>query len=350
MTILFCGKFNPDYNRTRIIIEGLRQLGTEVLLYPYPRKRQVNKPELKKFISRSDLLFLPSFTHTDVPFIRRMTSKPILFDPLISRYLSKVYDYQSISRYSPRAYKNYLKDSRSLAAADLILADTQAHKNYYSRYYKTDPAKIKVVPVGVISEDYYPISTGKKPGNKLKVGFYGSFIPLHGIDIILKAAEILKDDKDIYFSLIGDGILMKEMKELSQKMKLKNLEFPGWINYENLNKEINTFDIALGIFGSSIKAKMVIPNKIFHYAACEKAIISMESDAIREIFTNQENILLSDNSPQALANAILSLKSENLRKKIAENAHKIVIDEYNEKKTATQILEFVNPYLSGIGL
>lgn len=345
MTILFCGKFNPLYNRTRIIIKGLEKTGIEVLVYAWNRKKHINKAELKNLLSKADVVFLPSFTHTDLPFVRRLTQKPILFDPLISRYLSKVFDYKTISKYSPRAYKNFLKDSRSLNAANLIISDTLAHKNYYVDKFGIDPEKIKVVPVGVISEDFFPVQFKRKLSTKLTVGFYGSFIPLHGVDILVKAAEILKDDTDIQFRLIGEGVLMKKILTLVEERQLTNIEFTGWTEYDDLNEEINKFDIALGIFGSSLKAKMVIPNKIFHYAACEKAIISMESDGIREIFTDNKNIILTKNNPKDLASAIIRLKDKTLRQRISAECRTLVKENYNEIKIARSIMDFIFDYL-----
>lgn len=349
MKILLCGKFDPSYNRTRILIEGFRQSGIDLSIFTYPRKRKADIKKLKKVLEDTDYIFLPSFTHTDLPFIRRLSSKPIIFDPLISRYLSKVFDYKTISKYSIRAYKNYLKDSRSLKKADLIISDTLSHKHYFMEKFKVPAEKIKVVPIGVIKNDFFPININKRNTPKLVVGFYGSFIPLHGIDIVLKAAGILKNDHQIIFRLIGDGILMKEMVMLAKTLELSNVEFVGWKKYEELNEEINKFDIALGIFGSSIKASMVIPNKIYHYSAAGKAVITMKSDAINEVFSDNINILLCDNKEDSLADAILKLKDEKLRENLGTKAHQLVVNEYNELKIAGLVIEFIKNQSKGIG-
>ncbi|MFW5821524.1 MAG: glycosyltransferase, partial [Bacteroidota bacterium] len=341
MRILLTGKFDPEYNRTKIIIKGLEDLGVELKIMPYTRKYKLNKKELRMETEKADWIFLPSFTHTDVPFIRKMTAKPIIFDPLISRYLSKVFDYKAVSRYSPRAYKNFLKDSRSLLRSDIILADTFCHKKYYEEKFSVNPGKIKVLPIGVITKDFYPLQ--EKPDNleNITVGFYGSFIPLHGIDIIIEAAKELSRYRNINFRILGNGILFREMKDLAEKQKLNNIEFPGYVRYPKLNYEINNFDIALGIFGSSLKASMVIPNKLFHYAACQVPVISMESDAVKEIFSHNENIHLCSPSPASLAEAILKLQNKDYRKKIARNAGKLIRENYNEKRIGKMFMDIL---------
>lgn len=343
MKILFTGHFDPDYNRTKVIIKGLSSLGVEVNLFPFTKKKKPDLERLKKEINKSDWIFMPSFTHTDLPFIKRISSKPIIFDPLISRYLSKVFDYKTVWKYSPRAYKNYLKDKRAFNRSDLILADTASHKDYFVSKFGVDPNIVRVAPIGVISEDFFPIKVEPVDRSKIIVGFYGSFIPLHGIEVIIGAAEILRENKNIVFKLIGDGILFSKMKKMAVDKSLDNIDFTGWKPYSELNIEINNFDIALGIFGESLKARMVIPNKLYHYAACKKAIISRKSDAITEIFDHDQNITLCEPNPEGLASAIKSLSNKYERNRIAKNAHELITKEYNEVKIAENILEFMRP-------
>ncbi|MCK4923067.1 MAG: glycosyltransferase [Bacteroidales bacterium] len=348
MRILFTGNFDPEYNRTRVIISGLKSLGVEINIFRFPKKKKPDRKKLLDAIEKTDWIFLPSFTHTDLPFIRNISLKPIIFDPLISRYLSKVFDYKSVWRFSPRAYKNYLKDSRALKRADLILADTLSHKNYFTEKFNVPSEKIRVAPIGVITNDFFPIKVKGGDRNKIIVGFYGSFIPLHGIDVIINTAEILKAHKHIKFRLIGNGILFSKMQKMAEKKFLQNIDFVGWKPYSELNEEINNFDIALGIFGQSKKANMVIPNKLFHYAACEKVIISRKSDAITEIFDHDQNISLCEPNPHGLASAILAIGNISERTRIAKKGRELILKDYNQKKIAENILQFIKDYSKGI--
>jgi glycosyltransferase involved in cell wall biosynthesis len=76
-----------------------------------------------------------------------------------------------------------------------------------------------------------------------------------------------------------------------------------------LPQRIASYDIALGIFGTTAKAPLVIPNKIFHYAACAKPIVTIDTPAIREVFTDDVNIKLIPPSEIALAETISKLVS-----------------------------------------
>lgn len=332
MRILVAGDFEPDYNRTKIILDGLRTIpAVSLSFYNYKEKSKWHFAALRKACKDADVIFLPSFTHQDVAMIKLLSGKPVLFDPLISRYLSKVFDYKKVNRFSPRALKNYLKDKISMQMADLVICDTSCHRDYYHTTFNIPLHKLHVVPVGV-NTDEFPPSPPLPDHVTFVAGFYGGFIPLQGTRMIVEAARILKDHADIHFRLIGNGFEFKVIEQSVQTYQLSNITLPGWVAYDQLAAEMNNFDICLGIFGETLKADLVIPNKIFHYAALEKAIITKASPAIREVFEDGKNILLSENTPEAIAEKILLLKNNiRLRQQLAQGAYETICMKYNHR-------------------
>lgn len=340
MNILFAGDFEPGYNRTKIIIDGLRaQPGVTLSFYNYKEKSKWNFPALRKACKAADVIFLPSFTHQDVLMIKWLSGKPLIFDPLISRYMSKVFDYKKVGKYSPRAFKNYLKDKISMSMADLVVCDTHAHLQYFHDTFNIPENKMHVLPVGVNTDDFKPAPV-QHPQNTFIAGFYGGFIPLQGTRMIIEAAKVLQPHTDIQFRLIGDGFEFKKVQQLAKDYGLDNVSFLGWVNYDKLAEEVNAFDICLGIFGETMKADAVIPNKIFHYAALQKAIITKNAPAIREIFEDGRDIILSENTATAIAEKILLLKNDPvLRAAVAEQGYRKIVTGYNHKVIGKSLYE-----------
>jgi glycosyltransferase involved in cell wall biosynthesis len=336
MKILFTGNYDPTYNRTQVILSGLKKrTDVELLERPYANE----SPSAEDF-RWADCVFLPSFTHADVAAVKKKTNKPLIFDPLISKYLTKVYDYKQISPWSPRAYKNFLKDRKPMRAADLLLADTEAHAEYYSRTFKIAKSKIKVLPIGANTGEFFPGNISDS--SSFKVGFYGGFIPLQGTDVILRAAKLLEHEEDIKFELLGDGFEFKKMLSLLAQLELKNTELPGWVKSTELNARMNSFDLCLGIFGKSEKSNIVIPNKLFHYGAKRIPFITKHSSAIAEVFTNGLDCITCENDAEDLAQNILRLKNDSkLRFKLAEAVFKLVSEQYNEDKIANRFVEIL---------
>lgn len=340
MKILVAGDFEPDYNRTKIILDGLRAIpAVSLSFYNYKEKSKWNFAALRNACKEADVIFLPAFTHQDVAAIKILSGKPILFDPLISRYLSKVFDYKKVSRFSPRALKNYLKDRISMQLADLVICDTSCHRDYYHRTFHIPLHKLHVVPVGVNTDEFPPApALGER--DTFVVGFYGGFIPLQGTRMIVETARLLREHADIHFRLIGNGFEYKVIQQSVQSYQLGNITLPGWVAYDQLAVEMNNFDVCLGIFGETLKADLVIPNKIFHYAALEKAIISKASPAIREIFEDGKDILLTENTAAAIAEKILLLKNNrSLRAKLAQGAYETIRTKYNHRAIGQRVYE-----------
>jgi glycosyltransferase involved in cell wall biosynthesis len=344
MRVLVTGNYDPSYNRTQILLKGLKNSSDiAVTELPIPCFKDLDKNKFKQLANNSDFIYLPPFTHESVKKIKRLTNKPIIFDPLISKYLTKVFDYKQVSKYSPRAFKNYLKDKIPLQQSDLIIADTEMHKNYFVSKFKIDPKKIVILPIGADVSQFKPEDKINRP--TFNVGFYGGFIPLQGVSHIIEAAKLLENEKDIQFNLIGTGFELEKIKSLVDKLNLKNVNFLGWIDYKQLPIELNKFDICMGIFGNTPKADLVIPNKIYHYAALGKCTITKETEAIKEVFTNNTNIVLSSNNASEIAQHILNLKKNPATyHKIGNGAKNLIQNHYNQNKIAEKFIHILNNF------
>ena len=225
----------------------------------------------------------------------------------------------------------YCLDYFECLLSDKIILDTNTHIKYFNIKFNLRKKKFRRILVG--AEPIFSISNNavKRSGNaeKLRVGFWGTYIPLHGIEFIIKAADVLKDDKRIVFSLLGRGQTYKKNVELARSLKLNNIEFNDLIPLKELPDFIAKCDIALGIFGKGEKALCVIPNKIFEAIQMKVPIITSNTPAINELFTHRKNILLCEIAdPKSISEGILELvNNEDLRMKIADNAYQL----YREK-------------------
>jgi len=336
MNILFAGKAGFDYNRTKVLYEGLIKMqNINVQIFKLKSKTKFDKQKFAEITKNIDFIYVPPFRFRDAGFFKKHTKIPIIFDPLVSVFLTRVVDYKQYWK----APQKFIADFFNFRKCDILIADTQHHKDYFSSMFKISKKDIFVLPIGVDTQKFIP-NVVKKKDNKFHVGFYGSFIPLQGIFKIIETAKLLQRNVDIVFEIIGDGHFYKKAKQLSQKYNLKNINFLGRISYEKLPEYINNFDIALGIFGDSLKADIVIPNKIYHYAAQKKCIITKETKGIKELFKNNKNIVLCSNEPKDIAEKILFLKNNNdFAERIANNAYDLVSTNYNEIKIAETFLQ-----------
>ncbi len=337
--ILVTGKnIDINYNRTRVLIKGLEMSGYEVAVLNYQKKDKTTAGKIKALSGEAAFTFLPSFSHKSVNFVKKHSLAPVVFDPLISKFMTYVLDYKKYSKWSYEGIRTYFRDKLALKKADFLIFDTVEHQQYFLEKYRLDKATTGVVYLGCNNHDFYKIK--KEPHAEFIVGFVGGFIPLQGVMKILKAASLLRDQKEIIFKFIGEGHDLEKAKKFVFENQLSNVHFLNHIQYEKVNQYINQYDICLGIFGDSIKTQVVIPNKIFNYASCGKSIITMDTPAIRECFTHKENIYLVDGSPESISKAILNLKENGeLKLKLERNVYDLALKKFDELSIAKTFLD-----------
>jgi glycosyltransferase involved in cell wall biosynthesis len=84
-----------------------------------------------------------------------------------------------------------------------------------------------------------------------------------------------------------------------------------WIEYEDLPAAYQSAGCALGIFGTSDKARRVIPNKAYQALACGAPLITGDTPAARELLADgRDALLVPTGDPAALAAAVRRLAAE----------------------------------------
>ncbi len=178
--------------------------------------------------------------------------------------------------------------------------------------------------------------------NGFSVLFYGSYIPLQGVKYIIKAAKILEEHREIEFKLVGNGQTMKGNRKLAEELKAGNIEFiDRRVPIEEIPGYIAKADLCLGIFGDTPKTLRVIPNKVYEAIAMAKPVITADTPAIHELFTDGENILLCRVADaESLAERILEIKNDGeLRARIARGAGELFDKRCRPQVIAKELLQ-----------
>lgn len=238
--------------------------------------------------------------HLDLPAARRVArGRPVVFNPLVSLADTLVGDRGRFRRGSPAARALEAIDRRAFGAADLVVADTEAHTPLFR---SLGARRVEVCLVGAEERLFTP-GWAHPPGDALTALFVGKLIPLHGLETILAAARLAPE---LRFRVVGSG----QLRPLLDRPP-PNVEHIDWIDYELLPAELCRASCALGIFGTSAKAARVIPNKAFQALACGTPLVTADTPAARELLRDGESALLvPPGDPPALAAALRRLASD----------------------------------------
>lgn len=310
--VLFITTKQLDYIRNSQEITILRESADSVTVIGSNHKKYLFRL-VKVFSSllvcrmrKYDTVFIGFAPQLVLPFFYwKMKRQHIVIDFFISLYDTMVMDRKRFKSESFFARILHYFDRITIAHADEIIADTQAHGNYFIREFNADREKIHVLYLEADQKIYYPRAMEKPQQltNKYVVLYFGSILPLQGVDTIMEAITLCQSESDIHFIVIGP------VPEQSRK-NIKNTEFIDYLPQTRLAEEIAKADLCLaGHFNASIeKASRTIPGKAYIYEAMNKEMILGENPANHELFMeDSKHHFVPMGNPKALADKIKSL-------------------------------------------
>lgn len=343
MRILCWGTYDTSKPRARLLLKGLRLAGVVVdechvdIWQGVVDKSQVRGLRQRLGIATRWLLSYPRLAwrlarapRPDVVLvgfpgildmlvaapIARLRRIPLVWDMFMSLYDTVVEDRRMLPQGGVAAKLLHALERFALRRADLIFLDTQAHARRIETLFGLATGSAGAVWVGAETEHFHadtihdtavraPVDSSGR--SQLRVLFYGQFIPLHGIETIVQAAQLTRGES-IEWQLIGKGQEADRIKALLTEQPLPKLHWEAWVDYAQLHQHIADADVCLGIFGASEKAASVIPNKVFQIVAMGKPLITRDSPAIREMLDDAPPCvsLVPAGDAQALANAVRS--------------------------------------------
>jgi len=323
------GGHHRGYPRSGVIVSGLRRIGvpvTECTVSPRlksPRRYPALIRAYHRLQGDFDVLFVPEFRHKDVPLawaLARWSGKLCVFDPLVSRYDTRVHDRGDVDVRGMQAWHNLNLDRLSLSLPDLALADTLEHAHYFRERLAAPDARVRVLPVGYDDELFRPtLPSDDRDG--VRVLFYGSYLPLHGVDVIVDAALRLRGERGIRFELIGGGQTFDEVTRRLRDERPGNVSVEARVDAATLPARIAQASICLGIFGHTAKAARVVPNKVYQCMGMGRAVITADTPAVREFFEPGRHVeLVPASDGAALARTIAGLAREPARRQAMGDA------------------------------
>jgi len=164
-----------------------------------------------------------------------------------------------------------------------------------------DPARISVVPNGVVLDRYVPRDPlAVDPQAPLVLGFVGFVRSWHGLDAVVAAiaeqAGAGAGGRRLCLTVIGDGPARADLEQQARRLGVSDqVRFTGVVDHAEVPAMLRAFDIAL-------QPKVVAyasPLKIFDYMAAGCAIVAPDQPNIREILENERTALLFDPNDSA---------------------------------------------------
>ncbi len=175
--------------------------------------------------------------------------------------------------------------------------------------------------------------------DKFAVVYAGIHGIAQGLEVLVDAAEIIKEEKEIQIVFIGEGpekpMLMNRVKE----KKLENVTFLPMQHKKDMPKIIASMDATVVPLKKLDIFKGALPSKMFENLASEIPIVlAVEGEAENLINSAKAGIVVEPENSKEIAEAILRLyKDKELREKLGENGREYAIRNFSREAIARKL-------------
>ncbi len=307
---------------------------------------------LKAFnLQKPDIIIVTSpslFTGISALLLSKMKSVPFVFEvrdlwpesAVATGVLNNKHLIKILYSLEKSLYKNAKK----------IIALTPAFKKDIEKRFPEYAGKIEVITNAAdfdlmqpgIKENWVREKYGWK--DKKVFAYFGAHGLANDLMQVLEVAKSLKNDPEIHFVLIGDGMQKSMLKEKAEEYKLDNIQFIDSISKNEVADYINAADIGMAILKKTDTFKTVYPNKVFDYMACKRPVLvtidgitrKLIKDADCGLYAEPENM---EDFKKVVAK-FCNMNEEEL-KTLGENGFSFVKENFDREKLAKKYIDII---------
>jgi len=253
-------------------------------------------------------------------------------------YIKKGFFYHLAEKWEKRCYKQ----------AQKILVNSLAIFEELKNSKGVPSSKLEFIPNGADLEFFKEINNSNKINEEynIKDKFIVLYTGLLGFaqapEVMIDAAKILENNKDIVFLIVGGGPLKKDLESKIKDLELDNVVLTGQRPREEMPVFVSRGDICLVPYKNSSTFQKNVPSKMFDYMASGKPIIiNLEGAASDIIIKAQAGLVVEPENALALAKTIEQLYNNRFLRKKMGNSGKVYVEKHYDKKKISKQLEII---------
>jgi len=180
--------------------------------------------------------------------------------------------------------------------------------------------------------------------DKKVFAYFGAHGVANDLMQIIEVAHKMRDNQDIQFVLIGDGMQKTMLQEKAKEYHLNNLEFIDSVPKHEVVDYINAVDICMAILKKTDTFKTVYPNKVFDYMSCKKPVVVTIDGITRALIEKADCGLYSPpENIDDFENCIKQYSEMNTEKlaQLGNNGFTCVKENFDREKLAEKYIEVI---------
>ncbi len=180
--------------------------------------------------------------------------------------------------------------------------------------------------------------------NQFIVYFGGLLGYAQGLEVILNAANRLKDYPDIKFAIVGEGPEKEKLLLLKKELNLTNVTFFPGVSKAEIIGIIDSTDVSIIPLRKIALFKGAIPSKIFEILYLKKPILLGVDGEAKDLFikNGKAGIAFEPENDKELADAVCKLFNDRSQIPVmGQNGSEYVQTYFNREKIATDFWQFI---------
>ena len=288
--VLHLAVVDPDYPRNARLRGYLEAHGVEVVVV----RAHVHGSALQRHLRQArdgwragrgfDAVVLSEFSlhFVWISWLLARRSRALhVVDVLVGMHETEVGDWQRVDRGGAKARVLRAWDRLALLASDVALTDTAPRAERFTAV-TAGRRTVHALPVGAPAWDWR--GDPAVPGDRLRVLYYGNYLPLHGVDVLVDGVAQARRRASVHLTLVGDGGLRPEVeRRVRERLPDEAVTFVDRCPATALPGLIAASDVVAGVFGSSDKAAEVVANKVWQGLAAGRTVLTRESPALADL-------------------------------------------------------------------
>ncbi len=165
------------------------------------------------------------------------------------------------------------------------------------------------------------------------VGYIGTTGMAHGLETILEAADLSRDEPSIRYLIMGEGAKRKELEAKAAEMQLDNLIFKNFVPHEEVAQYLSAMDMSIVHLKADPLFKTVIPSKIFEAMALGLPTIhAVEGESAEIVGRAGSGVCVPSGDAQTIADNVKRLSHEPETLKVMSAAGMKHVQEFYDRR------------------
>lgn len=215
--------------------------------------------------------------------------------------------------------------------------------------------RVLVLPNGIDRSLFVPAASHNEKRAELGlkdeflVSYIGTHGMAHGLEVVVDAANILRDHPHIHFLFMGEGAQREAVMAYSQKLGLKNVTFLNSQPRAEVPLWYSASDLCLVVLKDLPVFRTVLPSKMFEIMASERPLLIVANGECADLVVNSgAGLVVQPEDSEQLANAVLKLaNSPEICQGLAKAGRQYALEHFDREKLSALYLARLEALVRG---